>query len=104
MLIYEITATVTPEFAAEYESYMTTRHIPDMLATGRFAAAFFAKNGAVYRVGYHADSQADLDAYLTNEADALRADFAEHFPTGIDVSRQVLDIVAPFPTRDVPQD
>lgn len=96
MLIYEITATVNAELVAEYEEYMTERHIPDVLATGYFAATFFAKNGNVYRIGYHANSREQFDAYIANQADRLRADFAEHFPVGVDVSRQVLEIVKLF--------
>lgn len=96
MLIYEITATVEDELTVDYEKYMTERHIPDLLATGHFAAAFFAKAGNVYRVGYHADSCERFDAYIETHAERLRADFAEHFPTGVEVSRQVLEIVKLF--------
>lgn len=98
MLIYEITATVDGELVEAYEKYMTEQHIPDLLATGNFAAAFFAKSGTVYRVGYHADSREQFDAYMTAHAERLRADFTEHFPTGIEVSRQVLEIVKLFPS------
>jgi len=97
MLIYEVTTTVDAELAADYESYMTERHIPEIIATGYFAAAFFAKSGNTYRIGYHADTQDMFDAYIANEADRLREDFAKRFPTGIEVSRQVLDIVGLFP-------
>lgn len=97
MLIYEITAAVDAELAADYERYMTERHIPELLATGYFAAAFFAKNGGQYRIGYHADTQELFEAYIANDAGRLREDFAEHFPTGIEVSRQVFDIVGLFP-------
>ena len=97
MLIYEITATVDPKLAAAYETYMTEQHIPELLATGYFAAAFLAKNGEQYRIGYHAHTQELFDTYIANEADRLRTDFAQHFPTGITVSRQVLDIVGLFP-------
>jgi hypothetical protein len=97
MLIYEITATIDEKIAAEYEEFMTERHIPDLLATGHFAAAFFAKNGTTYRIGYHADSREDLDAYLANDAERLRSDLTEKFPTGIEVSRQNLEIVRLFP-------
>lgn len=98
MLIYEITATVNADIADEYEKYMTGQHIPDLLATGHFAAAFFAKNSSQYRIGYHADSQEHLDAYLAKDAEQLRNDFAEHFPQGVELSRQVLKIVALFPS------
>lgn len=98
MLIYEITATVDAKLAAEYEKYMSERHIPDLLATGHFTTAFFAKSGNVYRIGYHADSKDQFDAYIEKHAERLRADFAEHFPSGVEVSRLVLDIVKLFPS------
>jgi hypothetical protein len=98
MLIYQVTATVEPNLMVDYERYMTRHHIPELMATGYFASAFFAKKGNEYKVGYHADSSEHLDQYLENEAGRLRADFAEHFPTGVVVSRQVLDIIALFPS------
>jgi hypothetical protein len=97
MLIYEITAKVDDALVENYENYMTERHIPDVLATGHFAAAFFAKNGNIYRIGYRADSREQFDEYIETHADRLRADFAEHFPTGVEVERQVLEIVELFP-------
>jgi len=96
MLVYEITATVDADIVAEYEKYMIERHIPDLLATGHFAAAFFVKNGPQYRIGYHADSQEHLDDYLANDAEPLRADLLEHFPRGVEISRQTLEIIALF--------
>lgn len=97
MLIYEVTATVEPGIADDYERYMRERHIPDLLATGCFAAAFFAKNGNMYRIGYHCDSRNELDAYFADHADRLRADMAAHFPAGIEFSRNEWEIVALFP-------
>lgn len=97
MLIYEVTATVDAALAGEYEKFMTERHIPDLLSTGYFAAAFFAKNGFRYRIGYHCDSQENLDNYIARDAERLRDDIKEHFPTGIEFSRQVLEIIKLFP-------
>ncbi len=100
MLIYEVTATVEGELSADFESFMTEKHIPELLATEYFTAAFFAQDGCEYRIGYHADSRKHLDEYLANDAERLRADMAEHFPTGVEVSRRVFDIVALFPGRE----
>jgi len=97
MLIYEVTARVEPHLTEAYERYMTEQHIPDLLETGYFVAAFFAKSDNVYRIGYHADSQEQLDAYFANDAERLRTDLAEHFPEGIELSRNILEIVALFP-------
>ncbi len=97
MLIYEVTAVVDPSIADEYEKYMLEQHIPDLLATNYFAAAFFAKNENMFRIGYHCDSREDLDAYFANHAGRLRADMAAHFPSGIEFSRNELEIIALFP-------
>ena len=102
MLIYEVTATLEPELADTFEKYMVARHIPDVLATRKLTAAFFAKDGGKYRVGYHCDSQSAFDAYLANDAERLRADVADHFPNGVELSRQVFEIVALFPSPDQP--
>jgi hypothetical protein len=34
-------------------------------------------------------TQADLDRYLEHHTEALRADFAAHFPEGVSLSREV---------------
>ncbi len=100
MLIYEITATVDADIAAEYEKYMTERHIPALLATGHFAAAFFAKNGLQYRIGYHADSKEHLVAYLAIDAELLRGDLTQKFPAGIEIARQNLEIIGLFSSNE----
>ena len=97
MLIYEITATVDAGVVAKYETYMLERHIPDLLATGYFSAAFFAKKDTMYRIGYHCNSLDDLEAYFAKDATRLRAHIAEHLPMGIELSRNDLDIIALFP-------
>ena len=97
MLIYEVTATVDAAIVDEYEKYMREQHIPDLLATGYFAAAFFAKSGNMYRIGYHCDSRKDLEAYMANHSGRLRADLTSHFPAGIEISRNELEILGLFP-------
>lgn len=98
MLIYEVTAMVDSELVDNYERYMVETHIPDLLATKYFSAAFFAKNGLQYKIGYHVDSQGALDSYLKNDAERLRTDLKHHFPKGVELSRQVLEIVKLFPS------
>lgn len=89
-VIYEITAIVRPELAAEYENYMRNHHIPDLLATGYFRAASFVRAAeGRYRIYYEAVNQSALDNYLNNDAPRLRADFQKHFPEGVEVSREV---------------
>jgi hypothetical protein len=94
MIIYEITAIVEQHLIDDYEKYMREQHIPDLLATGYFAAAFLttAESGR-YRVQYHARDRNALDSYLSKEAERLREDFLTHFPEGITVTRENWEIL-----------
>ena len=93
-MIYEITAIVKTELVEEYEKYMRERHIPDLLATGYFRAASLMRSApGRFRIIYEAFDRAALDDYLNNDAARLRADFQEHFPEGVDVSREVWEIL-----------
>ena len=93
-VIYEITATVAPELAAEYETFMREHHIPALLATGRFRSAAFTRSTAGrYRIRYEARNQAELERYLASSAEALRAGFAGRFPAGIELSREIWSVL-----------
>lgn len=93
-VIYEITAVVAPELIEKYEKYMREQHIPDLLATGYFRGAkFTSSTDNRYRILYEAQNMESLDKYLEREAARLRADFLAHFPTGVEVSREIWHIV-----------
>jgi hypothetical protein len=94
MIIYEITVVVQPALVEKYEQYMSERHIPDLLKTGYFSgAAFTCSTENRYRIRYEAFNKEALDQYLTRDAERLRADFLKHFPTGIEVSREVWEVL-----------
>lgn len=89
-VIYEITAIINHELIGEYEKYMRERHIPDLLATGYFRGAKFTRSDDNrYRILYEAHDIESLNKYLEREAARLRADFLAHFPTGIELSREI---------------
>lgn len=90
MRIYEITAFVEPDLAERFERYMRDEHIPELLATEYFTAARFARDGNRFRSQYETD---DLDGYLENDADRLRADFVRWFPSGVTVVRETWDLI-----------
>jgi hypothetical protein len=91
---YEVTATVPEKLAADFESYMIGIHIPDVLETGYFAAATIAKSDGRYKIRYEAHDRMALDQYLKKDAARLRTDFAEHFPEGVQVTREEWNKVA----------
>lgn len=93
-VVYEVTATPDPEIRGAYESYMRETHICDVLGTGCFAGANFAvASSGSFRTSYIAARQEELDRYLEQHAQRLRADFAAHFPAGIALSREVWTVV-----------
>ena len=92
-VVYEVTAVVEREFAEEWERYMREQHIPDVLAAGWFTGASLVRaQGGRYRIGYHADSPAELDRYLTESAPALRAEFSARYPGGVALTRETWDL------------
>lgn len=94
MVTYEITAQVREDLIPRYEAYMRDRHIRDVLATGFFASASFGRSSeGRYRIRYEAFDQTALDEYLKSDAAALRQHFTDHFPEGIELSRENWTVV-----------
>lgn len=90
MIVYEVIAIPQPELRETYEAYMRDTHVRDVLATGAFLSATMSvSDNGRYRIAYIAAQQTDLDEYLQTHAPSLRADFAAHFPKGIELTREV---------------
>lgn len=96
MATYEITAVVNENLTAQYEAYMIERHIPDVLATGFFTSATISRHGDRYRIRYETTHESEIDQYLTLRAARLRTDFNKNFPTGIELSREVWEVIFKF--------
>lgn len=94
MEIYEITAQVRADLVENYETYMLKRHISDVMATGCFAEASFGRSSpGRYRVCYKAFDKNALKEYLASHAAELRKHFADHFPEGIELTRENWDVI-----------
>ena len=91
MMSYEVTMVLEDEsLAAALEMYMLEKHLDDVLASGCFVEGRFERGAdGAYRTRYAIARQEDLDRYLAEHAPALRADFQEHFPDGLRISRAV---------------
>jgi hypothetical protein len=99
MVTYEVTAVVESSHVADYEKYIRG-HIPDLLATGCFASASFDQAApGQYRVRYRSKTREDLDRYLRDHAQRLRADFSKHFPSGVTISREVWETLQVWPAQ-----
>ena len=90
MILYEVTATAEAQVRSTFGTFMRETHVADVLATGCFVRAFFAENAdGIYRTTYVANSQEELDRYLAQHAQRMRADVAERFPSGVTYGREV---------------
>jgi hypothetical protein len=97
--IYEVTATLNDgNRCAEFEKYMADEHVPDVLATGCFAAAFFARaEDGKYVLAYHVNTPEDVQRYLDTHAAKLRDDVVQRFGDSVSTSRRMLEIIKLFP-------
>ncbi len=92
MIIYEITAKVQDELIEKFERFMKETHIPDLLRTGKFESGdIIDVSPGRYQIRYFAKSRKLLDLYLQGDAEELRKDFIKHFPTGVELSRKIVE-------------
>lgn len=96
MLSYEVTIQLDDaSLGPALERYMTTQHVAEVMATGCFRDGRFERSeSGEYRSRYTVETREDLDRYLERHAPRLRADFQQHFPAGLRVSRAVWEEVA----------
>ena len=95
MFVYEIIAEVREELVATFEMFMVRRHIPDVLSTGRFEIAVMSRAGNRFRIEYTANELSAIE-YLGSDAEPLRKDFRDHFPRGVELSREIWERRASF--------
>ena len=80
MYIYNVTTNVEDVVHDIWLKWMTSQHIPAMLATGKFSKALMTRvvieeemGGKTYSVQYTTDSKETLERYFKENADELRA-------------------------------
>jgi len=94
MVTYEVHAEVEPFLAEAFQRYMVLKHIPEILATGCFAAIAFERGApGRFRTRYQAASQTDLETYLERHTQAFREDLARNFPEGVTARRETWELV-----------
>ncbi len=91
MVSYEATLHLEDlSLANAVDAYMREKHVGEVFATGCFVDTHFEQSAPdTYRSRYSAKTQEDLDRYLAEHAPRLRADFLEHFPTGVRITRAI---------------
>ncbi len=94
MICYSVVVTVGKDLSKRFEDYMRSRHIPDVLAAGKFEGASFARSeDGSYRVSYMAPDRKSLEDYLSEDSARMRELFAREFPFEVSATREVLEVI-----------
>ena len=89
MIIYNVTTHVESTIASEWTDYMREKHIPLMLATGKFKEATFTRinpsestaQGLSFSVQYLCPNQATLNHFKAEDAERINRAYREQFGT-----------------------
>nr|WP_293303408.1 DUF4286 family protein [Allomuricauda sp.] len=101
MIIYNVTINIEESVHEEWLSWMQDKHLPDMLATGKFTHAKMVKvlveedmGGVTYSIQYTAKDKQTLESYYREDADRLRADAQKLFPNKFVAFRTELEVIS----------
>ncbi|MCC1484392.1 DUF4286 family protein [Winogradskyella immobilis] len=99
MIIYNVTSNIEDSAHDEWLIWIK-KHIPQVLATGKFTEAKLTKvlteadiEGQTYSVQYRAHSREALDAYYKDDAERLRNDGLQRFADKVLSFRTELEII-----------
>lgn len=101
MYIYNVTINIEEKSHDAWLKWMKEKHIPDMLATGKFSKAKMAQvmieeemGGITYSVQYTTDSKETLEKYYQEDAEKLREEGMKLFAGKFVAFRTELKVVS----------
>lgn len=102
MYIYNVTINVDESILGEWLIWIE-KHIPEVLATGKFISAKMTQvlvdeemGGATYSIQYTAKTREDLDNYYKHDANKLRTDGMKKFADKMLAFRTELKVINEF--------
>ena len=103
MILYNVTINIDDTVHDQWLNWMQEKHIPEVLATGKFSAARMVKvlveeemGGTTYATQYTTDSKATLDKYYQEDAPRLREEGQRLFTDKMMVFRTELEVISEF--------
>lgn len=103
MIIYNVTTNIHESVHDKWMIWMQHKHIPEMLATGKFSSAKMTRvlieeemGGVTYSVQYLTDSRETLQQYYQNEAPVLREEGEKLFGDKMLSFRTELEVISEF--------
>jgi hypothetical protein len=101
MYIYNVTTNIDNSIKDEWLKWMKEKHIPEMLATGKFSQAKMSKvlieeemGGITYSVQYTTDSKETLQEYYDDYAPKLRGESLKLFKSSFVSFRTELKVIS----------
>ncbi|MFZ4106205.1 DUF4286 family protein [Flavobacterium sp.] len=103
MILYNVTSNIDSSIQTQWLQWMQNKHIPEILATGKFTSARLVKvlveeemGGETYAVQYTTDSKETLQRYYNEDAPKFRAEGVTLFGDKVVAFRTELEFVAEF--------
>ncbi len=99
MYIYNVTINIEKAIEQDWLRWMQEKHIPEMLATGKFSEAKLCQvmvqeeQGVTYSIQYTTDSKETLEKYYHENADKLRQEGSTLFKGKFVAFRTELKVV-----------
>ena len=101
MYIYNVTTNIDESIKDEWLQWMKVKHIPEMLATGKFSNAKMSQvmieeemGGVTYSVQYTTDSFETLQEYYKEDAPRLRDESMKLFSDKLVAFRTELKVIS----------
>lgn len=103
MIIYNVTTNIHETVQEQWMIWMQYKHIPEMLATGKFTSARMVRvlieeemGGSTYSVQYTSENKATLEKYYQEDAPKLRQEGIKLFGDKMLSFRTELEFVSDF--------
>jgi hypothetical protein len=101
MIIYNVTTNIHESVHEKWMIWMQHKHIPEVLATGKFISARMVRvlieeemGGTTYSVQYITDSKATLEKYYQEDAPKLREEGIKLFGDKMLSFRTELELIS----------
>ena len=101
MIIYNVTINIESAVHSPWLDWMKNKHIPDMLATGKFIQAKMCRvlveeetGGMTYAIQYTSPDRETLERYYEENADQMRAEGQELFANRFVAFRTELEVIS----------
>jgi len=103
MILYNVTTNIDESVHHQWLQWMQQKHIPEVLATGKFTSARLVRvlveeelGGLTYAIQYTTDSKETLQRYYDEDAPRLRAEGSRLFGDKMLAFRTELEFISEF--------